>query len=270
MPLLLARVAWPSSLQIRQKRKQSLLRKNMAEGEGGGGVSRSNTNVAGASHTHFVAIGGTDSDDAVADTKPRHKNTVDNRLTKRSHVDVQTGGNAAPVQKRKFSRKRKISSSNESTTSEALSNASEAHNMVGSPSGIARIHSPTMYYPAGGAGGANSSKRPALDEGDHGSIAGVAVMAGNFPGECENLDLLASVTQRVNMHQGHVSASSSSTSKKSRSHSSALAPPTNSSLQQQHHMGANSVYPSTTPSATGGKKKRVSSGASVKQQKNSA
>lgn len=258
-------------LQIRQKRKQTL-RKTVAEGGGGngegGGISGS-TNTPGGGHSHFLPTGGADSDDAVTMTgveKPRHKNTTDTKLTKRSHVEAQTGvvGGTGSVQKRKFPRKRKISSSNESTTSEAPSNASEVHNPAGSPQGIVHMYSPTTYHPSSG-GGISSSKRPALDEGDRIGTA-TATTTANFSTDCDNLDLLASVTQRVSMHQ----PSSSSTGRKSRPHPSAVAATANPSFQQ-HHAGANSTYSPVTAAAggTGGRKKQASTTGSAKQQKNS-
>lgn len=108
--------------------------------------------------------------------------TEGDRLSKRSSSDV----GLLPSTKRKY-RRRKLSSSNESTSSESLSLASEPlqHTIPSSPS-ITASRSPSIFH--------SETKKIGNEDS---TLPGPESHSTNNDMDCGNLDLLASVTQRI-------------------------------------------------------------------------
>lgn len=111
--------------------------------------------------------------------------TEGERLSKRSSCDV----GLLPSAKRKY-RRRKLSSSNESTSSESLSLASEplTHHTVPSSPSITASTSPNVFHSDTKKIGNEDSVPPS---------AGPETHTNTNDMDCGNLDLLASVTQRI-------------------------------------------------------------------------
>ena len=168
---------------MKQKLKQNVKKQGVPVSgeEGGGGIPLEIVvggvgNIQPRSHSENPR----DSSTSHSNVHQKHLSKLKEteRLSKRSSSDV----GLAPSVKRKY-RRRKLSSSNDSSTSEAPSNISEnvLQNMPASPS-TASIHSPGSF-----SGGKKSGIEDVTDQGVHGGEM-----------DCGNLDLLASVTQHVN------------------------------------------------------------------------